>query len=102
MAVLRSLWQDNPDSSQLISLVSLSIALAMLQNGSEGDTKVQITALLGEEDNLNEVYKNIMLFLTQDSGEKHGLTIANSYWLRDNMTQRFIATISQSRKLWIV
>ncbi|MDA3847689.1 MAG: serpin family protein [Vallitaleaceae bacterium] len=98
MEVLRSLWLDDPDSNHLISPVSLSFALAMLQNGAQGDTKDQITALLGEEENLNEAYKNIMLYLTQDSGENQALAIANSYWMRDDMTpkQAFIDTLKAS------
>jgi serine protease inhibitor len=61
-------------------------------------TKDQITALLGEEENLNEAYKNIMLYLTQDSGENQALAIANSYWMRDDMTpkQAFIDTLKAS------
>jgi len=95
MAVLRSLWQDDQDSNHLISPVSLSFALAMLQNGAEGDTKDQITNLLGEKDNLNEAYKNIMLYLTQDSNEDQALAIANSYWMRNDLTpkQAFIDTL---------
>jgi len=98
MEVLRSLWLDNPESNHLISPVSLSFALAMLQNGAQGDTKEQITALLGEEENLNEAYKNIMLYLTQGSDEDRALAIANSYWMRDDLTpkQAFIDTLKAS------
>ena len=67
----------------------------MIQNGAEGDTKDQITTLLGEEANLNEAYKNIMLYLTQDSDENQVLAIANSYWMRNDLTpkQAFIDTL---------
>lgn len=97
MDVLKSMLSESPDDNHMFSPLSLSFALAMLQNGAEGDTKDQINALLGDVD-VNEAYKNIMMYLTQNNDEDQKLLLANSFWLRNEMTpeQSFIDQLQAS------
>ncbi|RAZ78970.1 serpin family protein [Planococcus halotolerans] len=74
---------DNP----FISPVSLYMALSMLYNGAEGDTKDEIAEVLGvkgiEAGNLNQANASLMSILASDT-EKIELRIGNSIWLNDS------------------
>ncbi|WP_368653806.1 serpin family protein [Ornithinibacillus sp. 4-3] len=72
--------QDNV----FISPTSLMIALSMLYNGADGDTKEEIANLLTEKqmqiEELNKANASLMNLLTKAS-EEIELNIANSIWL---------------------
>lgn len=91
MDVLNYMMQEDSDSNHMFSPLSLSFALAMLQNGAEGETKEQINDLLGQAD-VNEAYQDIMMYLMQNNDEDNQMILANSFWLRNDMTpeQNFI------------
>lgn len=74
---------DNP----FISPVSLYMALSMLYNGAEGDTKEEIAEVLGvkgiEAGDLNQANASLMSILASDT-EEIELRIGNSIWLNDS------------------
>lgn len=74
---------DNP----FISPVSLYMALSMLYNGAEGDTKDEIAEVLGlkgiEAGDLNQANASLMSILASDT-EEIELRIGNSIWLNDS------------------
>ncbi len=86
MEMVRLLMEENPDGNHLVSPLSLSIALGMLQNGAEGETREQILALIGEAESVNRDNKAIISRLNGMNGEALKLAIANSLWVRDDMT----------------
>lgn len=77
------------DDNVLISPVSLSFALAMLQNGAKGETQDGILKVMGEStgDGLNQRYKGLFskLISPGDPTDEQSLTvlIGNSFWLRE-------------------
>lgn len=84
----------------MISPFSLSMALAMTQNGANGDTKTEIMNTLGFEaytnQEINEYYKNLAsAFFKTDPSTK--IAIANSIWTNKNVKIKdaFIATNKQ-------
>ncbi len=69
--------------NSLVSPLSVMLALAMLTNGAEGETKVQLEKVLGRDiSSLNEYLFSYVKGLPSE--EKYMLEIANSIWLRDN------------------
>lgn len=74
---------ENP----FISPVSLYMALSMLYNGAEGDTKDEIAEVLGvkgiEAGDLNQANASLMSILASDT-EEIELRIGNSIWLNDS------------------
>jgi len=74
-----------------ISPSSVAIALAMTYNGAKNNTKAEIGKILGidkiTEDKLNKGNKNLIEYL-EDGGQGVELSIANSLWLRPDITFR--------------
>lgn len=69
----------------LISPLSIQLALAMTANGADGDTKVEMEALLGGEISLENLNEYLCSYVNNlPSAEKYKLQIANSIWFRDN------------------
>lgn len=70
----------------MISPISIYLALAMTQNGADGQTKEQMkNALYSEEiteEDLNTEIKKLMNYLNADD-EAIDLTVANSIWYRE-------------------
>ena len=87
-----NLWKtlpkfENPDKNYFISPLSLEIALGMLLNGANGNTKTEIQKVLGLEnesiDGINAFYKELIEKLPQ-SDPKVINTIANAIWQDKN------------------
>lgn len=89
------------DENLLISPMSLSFALAMLQNGAVGDTHKGILEVMGESslDGLNTRYNGLLSSLTRvgDPSNDQSLTvlIGNSFWMRETLQpkQDFVDTL---------
>lgn len=83
---LLSKLQKNQKENILISPFSLFIALSMVNNGAEGETKEEIQKVLHtnlEVDKLNEQNKMLIDNMNQDNKEIQ-LGIANSIWLNEH------------------
>lgn len=83
-------WKIFKQSSEnsgniMVSPLSVYIALAMTQNGADGQTKADMKSTLGAgeipEDDLNKELKKLMSYLNSDD-ESIDLTVANSIWYR--------------------
>ena len=90
--LIQEMVQNNADENLLLSPVSLSFALAMVQNGAEGETHQGILTAMNESgQDLNERYNLLMNYINDLNEEEHkeqpGITIktANSLWLRDGL-----------------
>lgn len=71
------------DENSLISPLSIMLALSMVANGANGQTKSEMEALLGGSitiDNLNKYLYTYVQNLPSD--KKYNLQIANSIWFR--------------------
>lgn len=77
------------DSNVFLSPMSLSIALGMLRNGAQGDTKSEIETaikLSGLSDEvINSYYKTMQTSLPQ-MDNKTDLNIANAIWYKEGFT----------------
>ena len=76
--------QREDDSNQLISPLSVMLALVMTANGAKGETLEEMEALLGGLDieELTAALKSYVKKLPED--EKYKLYLANSIWFRDD------------------
>lgn len=94
------------NKNQLLSPLSLSIALAMLQNGSDLDTRDGILTAMNlsnhSETEINEAYNALMASLSTKYSDSESTAlkvyIANSFWLREDIEpkQNFIDTLKQT------
>lgn len=76
---------ESKDENVLISPLSIQLALAMTANGADGDTKVEMEALLGGEISLGDLNEYLYSYVNNlPSAEKYKLQIANSIWFRDD------------------
>ena len=75
----QTLKSAEPDENVLVSPLSVLLALYMTANGADGNTKVQMMEVLG--DNLNGYLKAYQESLPQ--GKDYKLHIANGIWFRD-------------------
>lgn len=79
--------EPNEDQNKLISPTSLFMALAMLYNGADGETKKEIATTLQTEgitvNDLNEANASLMSMLHKETDDIT-LRIANSIWLNEN------------------
>ena len=85
------------DESYMVSPFSVKIALLLLANGAEGETKEEILSLLGVE-NLTE-YNEEMKILTEKYAKSRSFTLnsANSVWMnKDNTNQDFSDTYKET------
>lgn len=77
------------DSNVFLSPMSLSIALGMLRNGAEGDTKTEIETAIklnGLSDDVINSYYKIMQTTLPKMDAKTDLNIANSIWYKEGFT----------------
>jgi serpin B len=87
---------DEPKNT-MISPMSVSLALAMLYNGAEGETKAQMQEMLHKSgltpDDLNQSYKDLVEALVSHD-PKVALSIANAIYYRNtfNVKNSFITT----------
>ena len=75
--------RENPDNNIFISPLSASMALGMVYNGSDGDTKIALEEALEynglSTEEINNAYKSLMeLFVSLDNDVT--FNIANSIW----------------------
>lgn len=85
LALFKNAIKESEDENTLISPLSLQIALAMVANGADGETKKEIEELIGsgtETERLNKFLKSYIDTLTSDKNSP--LEIANSIWSRDD------------------
>ena len=66
----------------LVSPLSVMLALAMTQNGADGETLAQMESVLGlEKDELNKYLYSLVKMLPEN--DKCSLKLANSIWFSD-------------------
>lgn len=92
LELIQEMVRDEEKSNLLLSPISLSFALAMVQNGAEGETQLGIlTAMDEEEDGINERYNRLLNYLNaldkDDRSEIPGvkMKVANSLWIREEL-----------------
>lgn len=74
----------NGDNNNLVSPLSVLIALSMTANGADGETLTQMEKVLGKDISLNELNKYLYTYVKNlPSEDKSKLNIANSIWFRD-------------------
>lgn len=95
--VMSELQRIEPDDNVLVSPLSLSMALSMLQNGATGASKEEIIALIGDDTSINENNMQLLAYLNGKDSEALSLSIANSYWMSHDRTpnQVFVDTLGQ-------
>lgn len=81
--MFRSLVKTEGDKNVIISPLSIAMALGMVYNGAEGDTKKAMEATMGlsglTRQEINESYQRIIKFLTELDHDV-AFQIANSIW----------------------
>ncbi len=95
--LLKEVNKTEPDKNLFISPLSVSMALGMTYNGTDGDTKTEMHSVLGygnmNDTEINDSYKSLIDLLT---GLDHGVdfSIANSIWHRNTFQaeQSFLNT----------
>lgn len=86
--LLRKVSQDaGPEGNLLLSPLSVSLAIAMLNNGAEGQTLREIQETLGygdlTRDEMNGYFQK-MLAAIKEADTEATFEIANSIWIREN------------------
>jgi serpin B len=107
--MMNRILKDHSASNVLVSPLSLSIALEMLQNGAEEETKEEILKVIGRMnenmDASNKVVegmydenKALLTYLNNKSNDELKVAVANSMWMRDDMTfqKSFVDALSGS------
>ncbi|WP_284640043.1 serpin family protein [Paenibacillus silviterrae] len=97
----KQLSESKPETNVILSPVSLSTAMAMTYNGSEGETKAAMATFLGWQDlpleQLNGGYKKLEALL-REPGSRVKLNTANSLWLNNKWKfhDSFLDTVRSS------
>jgi len=92
---------DNTADNLFISPLSISMALAMVLNGAEGETHNQIKETLGlsglSEDEINQNFLSLMNYL-MSVDSKVAVKIANSVWYDEQLEvkQEFLSRLQES------
>lgn len=92
---------DNTADNLFISPLSISMALAMVLNGAEGETHNQIKETLGlsglSEDEINQNFLSLMNYLISVDS-KVAVKIANSVWYDEQLEvkQEFLSQLQES------
>lgn len=92
---------EDKNKSYFVSPLSLHIALGMLLNGADGQTKTEIQNVLKtndlSEDELNTIYSELITNLPK-TDPKVTNTIANSIWQRQDfpVEEAFVKTLKQT------
>ena len=107
--LMKGMLKNSPENNVLMSPISLSVALAMVQNGAEGQTKEGILNAMADSDpGLNNRFNILLNYFNQiSSAETKGddetpppftLNIANSFWFKDDIIpkQDFVDTLKTS------
>lgn len=87
--LMQEMVKNNQDKNLLFSPTSLAFALAMVENGAEGETKSGILKVLGEvEPKMNDRYNTWMNYLNALDKEEDSdvpgikMKVANSLWFK--------------------
>ncbi|PWW05707.1 serpin B [Paenibacillus cellulosilyticus] len=97
----QQLLKEKPGQNVFLSPVSISTALAMVYNGSGGETKTELERVLGwtnkSVDEINTGYRELLKLLNQP-GEGITLNIADSVWHNSRIAvdPNFSSTIKNS------
>ncbi len=74
----------NNNNNNLVSPLSVLIALSMTANGADGETLTQMEKVLGKDISLDELNEYLYTYIKSlPSEDKSKLNIANSIWFRD-------------------
>ncbi|MEM7590554.1 MAG: serpin family protein [Cyanobacteria bacterium P01_A01_bin.83] len=80
---------ESPNQNMMISPPSVALALAMVRNGTAGDTLTEIDRVLNldlDTQNINPSYAQLRATLTNTDTDDVELAIANSLWVNQNIT----------------
>ncbi len=94
----RELWEHGENI--LISPTSVALALAMVYNGVDGDTKEAMAKVMKTQGiNLEELNKNnlALLYFLRTADEKVNLNVANSVWMREGFPfdENFVSQVEE-------
>ncbi len=89
--LLNRLYADMEGENFMISPASISLALSMIANGAEGETREEMQEALHLGDlnmsDLNAAQKDLMsILLNPDNSEKVVVEIANALWAREGLS----------------
>lgn len=99
--LFRELTETGGEENIFISPLSVSMALAMVLNGAEGETYEQMRQTLGlselDLEGINENYSSLIRYLTE-ADESVDLAIANSVWHENRFSadQAFLSRLEES------
>ncbi len=86
--LLQGALKESADENVLISPLSVSQALSMTANGAAGDTLLEMTQVLGDNldlEDINSFQKNWLTeHISSASENQCSLQLANSIWIRDD------------------
>lgn len=95
--LLDATMKDRGDENVIISPLSASIVLSMIDNAAAGSTRTEMTEVLGFADDieaLNDYNKSILSYLP-DVDKTAELYLPNSFWfIRDNVKKDFKSLLS--------
>lgn len=76
---------ENKDKNILVSPLSVTLALSMTANGSDGETKEQMETLLGSKISIEDMNKYLYSYVKNLPGDSDNkINIANSLWFKNN------------------
>lgn len=81
LGLLRTGMEETPEESVLVSPLSVATALALAENGAEGETLAQMERATGAS--ADELTDALQAYLQLGSGDDP-LSLASSVWLRDS------------------
>ncbi|MBQ9119440.1 MAG: serpin family protein [Lachnospiraceae bacterium] len=88
--LLQNCVTEDAKENTILSPLSVLYALAMTENGAEGDTLQQMEEVFGlSRDEMNQALQNYKKLLP--SGEKYQVTMANSIWFTEEESRKFVA-----------
>ena len=83
--LLKKSYLQKQNQNTLISPLSIVVALAMVANGADGETKEQMLKVLGNSLTMEELNHNLYSYVTSlPSDDKQKLNVANSIWLKED------------------
>lgn len=107
--LIKDMSRNSPANNTLLSPTSLSFALAMVQNGANGETRNGIFTTMQDSDpGINSRFNALLNYFNQlaseekkdsnDTSPNMTLNIANSFWFNDDIIpkQDFVNTLKAS------
>lgn len=87
------------EANTLVSPLSLAVALSMTANGAGGNTLSEMEEVLGAPlADINGGLSSYMSYLEGESGKEITLSLADSIWVRDNVTPHVNRDFLQTNK----